>query len=75
MILAIFIGMVLLVIVASILVWRYIKARRQKAPFNKSRYGDWTLNFSLRFTYEFFFEICICVVINLAAYKVDANES
>ena len=31
------------------------------------------MNFSLRFVYEFFFEICICVFINLAANGVDAD--
>ena len=31
------------------------------------------MNFSLRFVYEFFLDICICVFINLAANGVDVE--
>ena len=33
----------------------------------------WSLNFSLRFVYEFFLDICICVFINLVANGVDVE--
>ena len=78
LILAITIAMALLMILAFIFLWRCIKTRWQKTPKganHQSYLGAWSLNFSLRFTYEFLMEICICVAINLAAYKVNANES
>ena len=43
--------------------------------WHHSEHGAWTLNFSLRFVYEFFLEICICVFIHLAAIGVNANEA
>lgn len=44
--------------------------RKQQA----SQYGAWTLNFTLRFLYEFFLEVCICVAISLAAHKVNTGR-
>ena len=63
--------------------WKFFQAQRrrknqavsEKQARIKSLLGAWTLNFSLRFIYEFFLEICVCFLINFVSYGANANES
>ena len=70
LIIVIFVAMALLLIIVGIYLCRLIRSTRRPP-----RHAVTTMNFGLRFVYEFFLEICICVVINLASYKANANAS
>lgn len=58
----------MLLAVTGIFFWQFHKSCHKKNR-RTSKYGEWTLNFSLRFVYEIFLELCICVSINLATHK------
>ena len=76
LIIQIFVAITLLVVIASIFVHRLVKARKSRTEKpRKSFWGAWTINFSLRFTYEIFLEICICVCINLVTFEAQAESS
>ena len=75
LILIIFFGTALLVVTISLYIWSFCRLRRigLDNQCSLSKYGVWSLNFSLRFVYDFFLDICICVFINLVANGVDVE--
>ena len=75
LILIIFFGTILLVVTISCCICSLCRTRliRQNKGCVLSKYGAWSLNFSLRFVYEFFLDICSCVFINLTAAGVNAD--
>jgi len=73
LLLVIAISMILLLTLAGLAVWNCVQAHRGKKV--KTRCVAWTANFSLRFVYEFFLEICLCVFIHVGAQEFTVEGS
>jgi hypothetical protein len=73
LLLVIVISIILLLTLAGLVVLKCVRARRGKK--GKTRCTAWTANFSLRFAYEFFLEICLCVFIHVRTYKFNEGAS
>lgn len=56
-------------ILATLTFWEFIlnKTRKSKKKgLKRVSKTSWMVNFSVRYAYEFFFEICLCVFIQIA---------
>ena len=56
-----------LVILAILVILDFIKSRSAPSKrYSNYRRAFWMTNFTLRFVYEFFFEICLCLLIHVS---------
>jgi uncharacterized membrane protein affecting hemolysin expression len=73
LLLVIAISMILILMIIVLAIWDYLQARRSKK--RKTQCAAYVANFSIRFAYEFFLEICLCVCIHVTAMEFNAEAS
>ena len=69
LVIVIFMAMVLALITLIAFVYNFFKSKKKDGVTRRFAYTAWMTNFNLRFAYEFFMEICLCVLINLVVLR------